>query len=87
MTLKIEHALRGRLTILKLVGQIGAVDLEELKTQMKEAGAETRFDLDDLTLVDVAVVRFFSQCEDSGVQLENCPLYIREWIKREKEKR
>ena len=35
---------------------------------------------------DVAVVRF-SQCEDSGVQLENCPLYTREWIKQEKEKR
>jgi hypothetical protein len=87
MTLKIERAPQGKLTILKLIGQIGISDLEELKIQMEDAGSDIQFDLDDLTLIDVGVVRFLSQCEDSGVELQNCPLYVREWIKRERNKK
>lgn len=37
-------------------------------------------DLKDVRLVDREAVRFLSQCESQGVKLENCPLYIREWI-------
>jgi hypothetical protein len=29
------------------------------------------------------VVRFFLRCEADGIQLENCPSYIREWMERE----
>ena len=44
------------------------------------------FDLDELTLVDAGVVRYLGECEDRGVELKNCPPYIREWIKREKDR-
>ena len=87
MTLKIERVPNGKLTILKMIGQIDTGDLEELKTQMKDAGSQVQFDFDDLTLVDVGVVRFLGQCEEGGVEFLNCPLYVREWIKREKEQR
>ena len=87
MTLKIERSRRGDLTVLKLIGQIGSCDLAELKLQMEEAGPEMQFDLDDVTLVDVGVIRFLTECGDSGVEFLNCPLYIREWIKRQKEKK
>jgi hypothetical protein len=43
-------------------------------------------DLDELTLVDAAVVRFLSAYEGSGMELLNCAPYIREWIRREKER-
>jgi hypothetical protein len=39
-----------------------------------------------LTLVDAAVVRFLGASEVSGVELLNCAPYIREWIRREKER-
>jgi len=29
-------------------------------------------------------VRFLSDCESKGIELVNCPLYIREWILGEK---
>jgi hypothetical protein len=87
MTLRIETALRGKLTILRLIGQIRTSDLEELQGQVDKNESPMQFDLDELTLVDVGVVRFLSQCENRGVELENCPLYIREWIKREREKK
>jgi hypothetical protein len=86
MTLRIDRDLRGKLTILRLIGQIRTGDLEELKTQIEKAEAQVLLDLDELTLVDVGVVRFLGHCESNGVELQNCPLYIREWIKREREK-
>ena len=41
-------------------------------------------DLDEVTLVDVEVVRFLSDCEDWGIVLAHCPLFVREWIIRER---
>jgi hypothetical protein len=40
-------------------------------------------DLDQVTLVDVEVVRFLKAAEREGVELRNCPPFIREWIARE----
>ena len=37
-------------------------------------------DLEELRLVDREAVRFLAVCEAEGIKLENCPLYIREWI-------
>jgi hypothetical protein len=86
MTLRIERSLRGGVTILKLVGQISSSDLEHLAAQL--TGSDTRMvlDLDELTLVDAPVVRFLGASEASGVELLNCAPYIREWIRREKER-
>jgi anti-anti-sigma regulatory factor len=41
-------------------------------------------DLKDLTLVDQDVVSFLRRCETGGIQLRNCPPYIREWINGER---
>jgi hypothetical protein len=86
MTLRIDRDLRGKLTILRLIGQIRTDDLEGLRAQMEQADGALILDLDELNLVDVGVVRFLGQCESSRVELQNCPLYILEWIKREREK-
>jgi hypothetical protein len=42
-------------------------------------------DLKDLTLVDQEAVIFLGRCEMEGIQLGNCPAYIREWINRERQ--
>jgi hypothetical protein len=39
-------------------------------------------DLKDLTLVDLDAVRFLESSETRGIELKNCPPYIREWITR-----
>lgn len=86
MTLRIDRDYREKLTILRLIGQIRTSDLEELRVQIEQTGSHILLDLDELNLVDVGVVRFLGQCESAGVELQNCPLYILEWIKREREK-
>jgi hypothetical protein len=40
-------------------------------------------DLDEVTLVDVEVVRFLGACEAEGIALLHCSPNIREWIARE----
>ena len=44
-------------------------------------------DLEEVTLVDVEVVRFLGICQANGVELVNSPPYIREWVFRERASR
>ena len=86
MTLRIERERKGKYTELRLIGQIRAEDLDHLELQMGLSEPEMQFDLDEVTIVDAAVIRFLGECEDRGIGLQNCPLYVREWIKRWREK-
>ena len=47
-------------------------------------GRRIVLDLQDLNLVDRDVVIFLAKCE-ADVQIKNCPPYIREWIRRERQ--
>jgi hypothetical protein len=46
-------------------------------------GRRIVLDLSEVKLVDRDVVGFLARIEAKGIQLENCPSYIREWIERE----
>ena len=81
--MKIENVSEGSKKILRLIGRIRSDHLQELKAQMALHGPTTSLDLNDVTLVDVDVVRFLRAAEREGVQLRYCPLFIREWISRE----
>ena len=82
--LKIERKSDGKTTIISLIGRIRSEDLDELKAQMDDKSERTILDLDDVTLVDAAVIRFLSSSEREGVTLVHCPPYVREWIGRER---
>jgi len=40
-------------------------------------------DLEEVSLVDLDIVQLLDRCEAKGMELLNCPPYIREWISRE----
>jgi anti-anti-sigma regulatory factor len=61
--LKIERKSDGKTTIISLIGRIRSEDLDELKAQMDDKSERTILDLDDVTLVDAAVIRFLSSRE------------------------
>ena len=87
MAFRIETAARGRFTVFILSGRIEKQAIAELK-ELFELQADCRYivlDLKDVSLVDRDVMRFFMCCEADGVKFEYCPLYIREWIEREKD--
>jgi anti-anti-sigma regulatory factor len=83
MTLRIERESDGDRVVLRLIGQLSLQDLGELEGQMAGSVHPVVLDLDELSLVDVNVVRFLRNCQQSGVELLHCPPYIREWIRRE----
>ena len=61
---------------------MNAENVSELEKLLRAevSGRRIVLDLEDLTLVDQDVVSFFRNCEADGIELKNCPAYIREWI-------
>ena len=85
MTLKIEKYADGNRTTIRLTGRMQAEHLEELGKQILENGPAIILDLDEVTLVDVEIVRFLGTCEARGATLLNCSPYIRDWIGKERD--
>ena len=70
--------------MLRVSGRIDAEHVSELQSCMSGHGPNPVLDLDEVRLVDVAVVRFLLRCEADGMELRNCSRYIREWMDRER---
>jgi len=69
--------------LLRVSGRIDAENLAELKMQMQVHPPPLALELGELTLADADAVRFLATAEAAGTELRNCPLFIREWIRRE----
>jgi predicted metal-binding protein len=87
MTFRIETEARGRFTVLILIGRIEKPAIAELRRlfELQTDYRDIVLDLEDVSVIDREVMRFFVSCEADGVKLENCPPYIREWMEREKD--
>lgn len=83
MTIRIEKETRRLKTMIRLSGRLQSKHLEELKTQIDGTRSRIALDLNEVTLVDVEIIRFLNTCEKGGVELLNCWPYIREWMSRE----
>ena len=70
-----------------LSGRVETQAIAELKRlfELQTAYRGIIVDLKDVSQVDREVMRFLARCEADGVSLENCPPYIREWIRREED--
>ena len=81
--LRIEKQSDGSVTRLLLSGRIQSDRITCIQSAMND-GAPKILDLSEVTLVDLEVVRFLMSCEKEGVELAQCPPYVREWIARER---
>jgi hypothetical protein len=86
MTLRIEKLERQGSAVFSLVGRFEAEHIEELEDLLgiQKEPRPVVLDLQEVRLADREAVKFLARCEAVGVQLENCPAYIREWVRREK---
>jgi len=62
-----------------------AEHLEELEKQIRHSGPAITLDLEEVTLVDLEIVRFLGTCEAQGATLLRCSPYIRDWIGEERD--
>ena len=82
--LRIEKDCDGSVTRLRLIGRIESNLIGSIRSGISDCGAHKILDLNEVSLVDLEVVRFLIRCEDEGVKLVQCPPYVREWITRER---
>jgi hypothetical protein len=83
--LRITRIANGEV-VFKLSGQMSAENIGELETlfRAEASGRRILLDLKDLTLVDQDIVSFLKRSVANGIKLENCPAYIRQWMKQQK---
>jgi len=82
MTMRMERVSTGRKPGLRLAGRMRADELGTVASRIRAQGA-TWVDLEEVSLVDLESVRFLVSCERAGVEVRNCPPYVREWMSRE----
>jgi anti-anti-sigma regulatory factor len=82
---KIQRFADAKFVVFTLSGRLKATGLAELQRLLEcEAdGHNLVLDLNEVKLVDRDVVSFLASCEAKGVNIANCPAYIREWIQKE----
>jgi hypothetical protein len=83
--LKIQRSVQAGNVRILLSGRIEREDLAELQRLIDEDAPHrlVTLDLEDVGLVDREAVGFLARCEGTGIRLENCSTYVREWISRE----
>ena len=73
--------------VLRVSGRIEQTHIEALwALSDKERTAKgLAIDLTEVTVVSLEAVRALTAAETNGIELQNCPAYIREWISRVRE--
>ena len=71
--------------VLTVSGRLEAHNVSEFSALLsaEPTGRPVVLDLKDVVLVDREVVQFLHACEANGIELRNCPPYIRAWITQE----
>jgi hypothetical protein len=85
MACRIDRLLTEKnVVILRISGRITGDDMDVLRGAIDQERGVVVIDLDEVGLVDRATVNLLVLCEGKGIELRNCPAYIREWIDRER---
>ncbi|HXQ33599.1 MAG TPA: hypothetical protein VN843_06220 [Anaerolineales bacterium] len=90
MTCKIERVLTPvGLAVFRVTGRIDCAYVEvllELIENEKRSKGRLALDLTEVTLVSLEAVRALCTAEVNGIELRNCPAYVREWISQVRER-
>ena len=69
---------------LRVSGRIRAEDVGLLRDLLGSEEGRVTIDLKDVIIVGRDAVKLLALSEANGIDLRNCPSYVREWIDREK---
>ena len=86
VTCKIHRQAIGQdRVVLRVSGRLTGDHVDTLRTLLEQESSALILDLKEVRLVDGEGVKLLAIHESNGVRIDNCPLYIREWIRRERE--
>lgn len=86
MTLRIDRLSTEHGLVLYISGQIATGDLEVIRTALNPPRV-VALELGEVELVNRDAVKLLAQAEAEGIELRNCPAYIRTWITMERSAR
>ena len=85
MTCRIERlVVDDSSVVFRVSGRIEGENVTTLQGLLEHTTGEVALDLKEVTLVDRHAVSLLALCERSGVELQNLPAYLREWISKER---
>jgi hypothetical protein len=85
MSCRIERLVTGENgAVLRVSGRIQAEHVDTLRHSLGRETGRLAIDLKDVLLVAREAVQFLARSEADGIELRNCPAYIREWVARER---
>jgi hypothetical protein len=83
MTCRIDRLSIARGVLLQVSGRITGDGLDVLRSALEDDGV-VALELSEIEIVDLDTVRLLALKEAEGVELRDCPAYIREWINSER---
>ena len=69
--------------MLDISGRITEECVDTLRALLEQEKGVVTIDLKDVLIVDREAIKLLAVSESNGVELRNCPAYIREWVTRE----
>jgi hypothetical protein len=72
----------GDFVVLRISGRITQDDIPVLRAAIHQERGALAIDLTEVGLVDRDTVNLLAFSEGRGIELRNCPPYIREWVDR-----
>ena len=89
MTFRIQTSMSEKGVTYTLSGLLDLEGFAELQKHIERTanGHQITFDLLDIQLVDRNAVSKLAACQSTGVEVRNCPAYVRDWMSREGSKR
>jgi anti-anti-sigma regulatory factor len=72
--------------VVRVSGRITGDAVATLRTVLEQEKSDAlALDLKDVQLVDCEAIKLLAGYETNGTKIDNCPLYIREWIRLERQ--
>jgi hypothetical protein len=87
MTFRIERLVgQENEIVLRVSGHVHFECVDTLRELVEIEKAKICFDLSEVTLADRDSATFLAICKLKGIELKNCPAYLREWVSEEQER-
>jgi hypothetical protein len=72
--------------VLRLHGRIQVEHVSTVKEVIAHEKDGVALDLEEVTLIGRDAVNFLADCEPKGIELRNCPAFLREWVAKEQQR-
>ena len=81
MTCKVVRLVEvDQLVLLQVSGHLQEVHVNLIEELIAQETDPVVLDLAEIMLVDLEAVKFLAACVGRGIELRNCPEFIREWM-------